>query len=70
MEIFVEFTRRFLIIGNYIFFGILSIILIGGSLHVNSRMFYFALGCIAFSLLIHYLINVIAFKINPTGKLK
>ena len=70
MEIFVEFTRRFLIIGNYIFFGILSIILIGGSLHVNSRMFYFALGCITLSLLIHYLINVIAFKINPTGKLK
>ena len=70
MEIFVEFTRRFLIIGNYIFFGILSIILIGGSLHVNSRMFYFALGCIALSLLFHYLINVIAFKINPTGKLK
>jgi hypothetical protein len=70
MEIFVEFTRRFLIIGNYIFFGILSIILIGGSLHVNSRMFYFALGCIALSLLIHYLINVIAFKINPTGRLK
>ena len=70
MEIFVEFARRFLIIGNYIFFGILSIILIGGSLHVNSRMFYFALGCIALSLLIHYLINVIAFKINPTGKVK
>ena len=70
MEIFVEFTRRFLIIGNYIFFGILSIILIGGSLNVNSRMFYFALGCIALSLLIHYLINVIAFKINSTGKVK
>ena len=44
MEIFIEFSRRFLIIGNYIFFGILSIVLIGGSLHVNSRMFYFALS--------------------------
>ena len=32
MEIFIEFSRRFLIIGNYIFFGILSIVLIGGSL--------------------------------------
>ena len=70
MEIFIEFSRRFLIIGNYIFFGILSIVLIGGSLHVNSRMFYFALGCIALSLLIHYLINFIAFKINPRDKVK
>ena len=39
--------------------------LIGGSINENSRMFYFALGSIAIAFLIHYLINVIVFKINP-----
>ena len=70
MATFIEFGRRFLIVGNWIFFGVLSMVLIGGSLNVNSRMFYFALGCIALSLLIHYLINFVAFKINPTDKVK
>ncbi len=65
MATFIEFGRRFLIIGNWIFFGILSMALIGGSLNENSRMFYFALGSIAIAFLIHYLINVIFFKINP-----
>ena len=70
METLIEFCRRFLIIGNWIFMGMLSIVLIGGSLNVNSRMFYFALGCIALSLLIHYLINFIAIKINPKDNVK
>jgi len=61
----IEFGRRFLIIGNWIFFGILSMVLIGGSLNVNSRMFCFALGSIALAFIIHYLINIICFKINP-----
>ncbi len=65
MATFIEFGRRFLIVGNWIFFGILSMVLIGGSLNVNSRMFYFALGSIALAFIIHYLINIIFFKINP-----
>ena len=65
METLIEFCRRFLIIGNWIFMGILSMVLIGGSLNVNSRMFYFALGVIAFAFLIHYLINIIALKLSP-----
>jgi hypothetical protein len=62
---FIEFGRRFLIIGNWIFFGILSMTLIGGSLNENSRMFYFALGSIAIAFAIHYLINIIFIRINP-----
>ena len=65
METLIEFCRRFLIIGNWIFLGILSMVLIGGSLNVNSRMFYFALGVIAFAFLIHYLINIIALTLSP-----
>ena len=64
MATFIEFGRRFMIIGNWIFFGILSMVLIGGSLNVNSRMFYFALGSIALAFIVHYLINIIFFKIN------
>ncbi len=45
--------------------GILSMVLIGGSLNVNSRMFYFALGIIAVAFFIHYLINLIALKLSP-----
>ena len=69
METFIEFCRRFLIIGNWIFMGMLSIVLIGGSLNVNSRMFYFALGTIAVAFLIHYLINIIALKLSPKKKI-
>ena len=69
MEILIEFCRRFLIIGNWIFMGMLSIVLIGGSLNVNSRMFYFALGTIAVAFLIHYLINIIALKLSPKKKI-
>ena len=68
METLIEFCRRFLIIGNWIFMGMLSIVLIGGSLNVNSRMFYFALGTIAVAFLIHYLINIIALKLSPKKK--
>ena len=39
--------------------------LIGGSLNENSRMFYFALGSIAIAFAIHYLINIIFYRINP-----
>tara|TARA_B100000989_G_scaffold264748_1_gene217301 strand:+ start:4594 stop:4746 length:153 start_codon:yes stop_codon:yes gene_type:complete len=49
--------------------GMLSIVLIGGSLNVNSRMFYFALGTIAVAFLIHYLINIIALKLSPKKKI-
>ena len=69
METLIEFCRRFLIIGNWIFMGMLSIVLIGGSLNVNSRMFYFALGIIAVAFLIHYLINIIALKLSPKKKI-
>ncbi len=69
METLIEFCRRFLIIGNWIFMGMLSIVLIGGSLNVNSRMFYFALGTIAVAFLIHYLINIIALKLSPKKKI-
>ena len=69
METLIEFCRRFLIIGNWIFMGMLSIVLIGGSLNVNSRMFYFALGTIAVAFLIHYLINIIAIKLSPKKKI-
>ena len=65
METLIEFCRRFLIIGNWIFLGILSMVLIGGSLNVNSRMFYFALCTIAVAFLIHYLINIIALRLSP-----
>ena len=65
METLIEFCRRFLIIGNWIFLGILSMVLIGGSLNVNSRMFYFALGTIAVAFFIHYLINIIALRLSP-----
>ena len=68
METLIEFCRRFLIIGNWIFLGILSMVLIGGSLNVNSRMFYFALGTIAVAFLIHYLINTIALRLSPKKK--
>jgi|TARA_B100001250_G_C19749644_1_gene767091 hypothetical protein len=65
MDTFIELCRRFLIVGNWIFFSILSIVLIGGSLNVNSRMFYFALGVIAFAFINHYLINYMALIIRP-----
>jgi len=65
MDTFIELCRRFLIVGNWIFFSILSIVLIGGSLNVNSRMFYFALGVIAFAFINHYLINLMALIIRP-----
>ena len=65
MATFIEFGRRFLIIGNWIGFGVLAMVLIGGSLNVNSRLFYFALGSIALAFIVHYLINIIFFKINP-----
>ena len=65
METLIEFCRRFLIFGNWIFLGILSLVLIGGSLNVNSRMFYFALGTIAVAFLIQYLINIIALRLSP-----
>ena len=65
MDTFIELCRRFLIVGNWIFFSILSIVLIGGSLNVNSRMFYFALGVIAFAFINQYLINLIVSKIKP-----
>ena len=68
MDTFIELCRRFLIVGNWIFFSILSIVLIGGSLNVNSRMFYFALGVIAFAFINHYLINLIVSKIKPKKK--
>ena len=70
MEIFIEFSRRFLIIGNWIFFGILTMALIAGSLNVNSRMFYFALGSIALAFLIHYLINFLTLKLSQKNKTK
>ncbi len=58
----VEFARRFLIIINWLIFGIMSFVFVGVSINSNSRMFYFGLGCLALGFLFHFLINTIISK--------
>ena len=64
MKTYIEFLRRLIIITNWIFFGFLSFVLVGGALNENGRMFYFGLGALAFAFIIHVGTNWIFFKLN------
>ena len=62
IKTFIEFTRRFLIILNWMIFGIMSFVFVGVSINSNSRMFFFGLACLALGFLFHFLINSIISK--------